>query len=68
MALLLRHDPAGIELDVSFAWTTFEHDAIEASTDASYGNVVAPMARADDLVVFKQMAVAGLDRRVPDSC
>ena len=39
----------------------FEHDAIEASTDAAYGNVVAPMARAEDLVVFKAMAARPVD-------
>jgi hypothetical protein len=61
MVLLLRHDPTGVEFDVSFAWTAFEHDAIEASTDASYGNVVAPMARAEDLVVFKAMAARPVD-------
>jgi hypothetical protein len=61
MVLLLRHDPTGVEFDVSFAWTAFEHDAIEASTDATYGNVVAPMARAEDLVVFKAMAARPVD-------
>jgi hypothetical protein len=61
MVLLLRHDPTGVELDVSFAWTVFEHDAIEASTDATYGNVVAPMARAEDLVVLKAMAARPVD-------
>ena len=61
MVLLLRHDPTGVELDVSFAWTAFEHDAIEASTDATYGSVVAPMARAEDLVVFKAMAARPVD-------
>lgn len=61
MVLLLRHDPTGVEFDVSFAWTAFEHDAIEASTDATYGSVVAPMARAEDLVVFKAMAARPVD-------
>jgi len=61
MVLLLRHDPTGVEFDVSFAWTAFEHDAIEAATDATYGDVVAPMARAEDLVVFKAMAARPVD-------
>jgi hypothetical protein len=61
MVLLLRHDPTGVEFDISFAWTAFEHDAIEASTDATYGSVVAPMARAEDLVVFKAMAARPVD-------
>jgi hypothetical protein len=54
--LLLRHDPTDVQFDVSFAWTAFEHEAIAARTDTKYGSVVAPMACAEDLVVFKAMA------------
>jgi hypothetical protein len=61
MILLLRHDPTGVQFDVSFAWTAFEHEAIAACTDTKYGSVVAPMARAEDLVVFKAMAARPID-------
>jgi hypothetical protein len=61
LILLLRHDPTGVQFDVSFAWTAFEHDAIAACTDTKYGSVVAPMARAEDLVVFKAMAARPVD-------
>jgi hypothetical protein len=61
LVLLLRHAPSGVELDVSLAWTAFEHDAIEVCTDAKYGTVTVPMARAEDLVVFKAMAARPKD-------
>jgi len=30
LVLLLRHEPTGVELDVSMGWTAFEHEAIAA--------------------------------------
>lgn len=62
LVLLLRHEPSGVELDVSFAWTQFEHDAIAGATVASFGKVKAPMARPEDLVVFKAIAGRGKDK------
>ncbi len=59
--LLLRHEPTGVEFDVSLAWTAFEHEALEARTDAKYGSVMAPMARAEDLVLYKAFAARPRD-------
>lgn len=61
LVLLLRHEPTGVDLDLSFGWTTFEHEALAARSDATYGSVVAPMARAEDLVIFKAMAARPKD-------
>lgn len=61
LVLLLRHEPTGVDLDLSFGWTTFEHEALEACSDATYGSVGAPMARAEDLVIFKAMAARPKD-------
>lgn len=61
LVLLLRHAPTEVELDVSLGWTAFEHAAIDARSDAKYGSVVAPMARAEDLVVFKTLAARPKD-------
>jgi hypothetical protein len=61
LVLLLRHEPTGVDLDLSFGWTTFEHEALAARSHATYGSVVAPMARAEDLVIFKAMAARPKD-------
>lgn len=61
LVLLLRHKPTGVDLDLSFGWTTFEHEALEARSDAAYGSVVVPMARAEDLVIFQAMAARPTD-------
>jgi hypothetical protein len=56
LVLLLRHQSSGVDLDLSFAWTSFEHEAIATASPVSYGSVVAPMATAQSLVVFKLIA------------
>lgn len=61
LVLLLRHVPTGVDLDVSLGWTDFEREAIESSTPASYGHASYPMARAEDLVVFKALAARPKD-------
>jgi hypothetical protein len=61
LVLLLRHVPSGVDFDVSFAWTEFEHEAIAAATVATFGTVEAPMARPEDLVIFKSIAGRGKD-------
>lgn len=61
LVLLLKHAPSNVELDVSLAWTAFEHEAIEAAETVSFGVARAPMARAEDLIVFKAIAGRGKD-------
>ncbi len=61
MVLLLRHELSGVDFDVSFAWTSFEHEAIAAATLTAFGAVQAPMARPEDLIVFKAIAGRGRD-------
>lgn len=61
LVLLLRHEPTGVDFDVSFAWTSFEHEAIAASSVAAFGTVNAPMAQPEDLIVFKSIAGRGRD-------
>jgi hypothetical protein len=61
LVLLLRHTSSGVDLDLSLGWTAFEHDAIAASTKTTFGTAAFPMARAEDLVVFKAMAARPKD-------
>jgi hypothetical protein len=61
LVLLLRHQPTGVDFDVSFAWTSFEHEAIAAASVTAFGTVKAPMARPEDLIVFKSIAGRGRD-------
>lgn len=65
LVLLARHRPTEVDLDLSFGWTEFEHDAIAARAATRYGRVVAPMARVVDLLVFK--AIAGRSRDIDDA-
>ncbi|MBN2494892.1 MAG: hypothetical protein JXR96_09910 [Deltaproteobacteria bacterium] len=59
---LLRHRRSGTPLELSLAWLPFEREALEHATDVPIGDVVAPVARAEDLVVFKAVAWRDRDR------
>jgi hypothetical protein len=54
--LLLRHAPSGVDVDVSLAWLPFELEAIDASDDLLVGEVRVPVARPEDLVIYKAIA------------
>jgi hypothetical protein len=62
LVLLLRHVPTGVDIDVSFAWSTFEHEALEASTPTRFGTVEARMCAPESLIVFKAVAGRPKDR------
>jgi Nucleotidyl transferase of unknown function (DUF2204) len=61
LVLLVRHRPTEVDLDLSFGWTVFEHEALVACERTRYGSVVAPMARVEELLVFKAMAARPRD-------
>lgn len=63
LVLLLRHEPTGVDLDVSLAWLAFEHEALDARTLESLGGVTVPVARAEDLVIYKVFAARPEDVR-----
>jgi hypothetical protein len=54
--LLLRHEASGVDVDVSIAWLPFELDAIRASDSLELAGVDVPVARAEDLVIYKSVA------------
>lgn len=61
LVLLLRHRPTGVDLDVSLAWTSFEHEALASATLVCFGTVRVPMATPEALVVFKSLAARPQD-------
>jgi hypothetical protein len=61
MVLLLRHTPTGVDLDVSFAWSEFEYEALSHCSMARFGKVSVPTALAEDLVIYKQIAARPKD-------
>jgi hypothetical protein len=54
--LLLEHGATGIELDLSLAWLSFEHEALGAAVPIDFGGVRAPAARPEDLIIYKLFA------------
>jgi hypothetical protein len=61
LVLLLCHAETGVDLDVSFAWSAFEHEALADRTFADFGSVRVPMCTAADLVIFKVIASRPVD-------
>ena len=54
--LLLRHEPSGVDLDVSLAWLPFEIEALRRSEVRDFGGVTIRIPRPDDLVIYKLVA------------
>lgn len=61
LVLLTRHSASGVDLDISLAWTRFELEALEGSSNVRFGRVSAPMASAEDLITFKAIAARPKD-------
>jgi hypothetical protein len=54
--LLMRHKTTAIELDLSLAWLSFELEAIAAAENLLLAGARLPVARAEDLVIYKALA------------
>jgi hypothetical protein len=61
--LLLRHAPSGVEVDLSIAWLPFEIDALAAAERLEIAGVPVPVARAEDLIVYKAVAFRPQDQQ-----
>lgn len=61
--LLYRHEETGIDLDVSFAWLPFEEEAIAAAQIVDIEGLTLPVARVEDLLIYKAVAWRERDRR-----
>jgi predicted nucleotidyltransferase len=60
--LLLRHEPSGVTIEVSFAWLPFEEEALERAYEIDFQGVRLRVARAEDLIVYKAAAWRDRDR------
>jgi predicted nucleotidyltransferase len=60
--LLLRHAPSGIDIDLTFGWLPFEREALEGAELLDLGGVRVPVARAEDLIIYKAVAWRDRDR------
>lgn len=54
--LLLRHEPSGIDIDVSVALLPFEHELIARARRRRVGGIAVPIPTPEDLVVMKAIA------------
>lgn len=60
--LLLRHEPTGTPMEVSLAWLPFEREALRRAEVIEVAGMGIPVARAQDLVVYKAIAWRDRDR------
>ena len=65
--LLLVHSPSGVDLDVSLAWLSFEHEALAARVTVDFAGVRAPAARPEDLLIYKLFAARPQDLKDAES-
>jgi predicted nucleotidyltransferase len=61
--LLLRHEPSGVDVDVSIAWLPFELEALAAAEMLDVAGVHVSVARAEDLIVYKAVAFRPQDQQ-----
>lgn len=54
--LLLRHEPSGIDLDISVGMLPFEHEVVARARRRRVAGVTVPLATAEDLIVMKAIA------------
>lgn len=60
--LLLRHEPAGVTIEVSFAWLPFEEEALSRAVRIDLSGVSLRVATPEDLIVYKAAAWRDRDR------
>lgn len=68
--LLLRHQPSGLDIDISLAATPFEWELIERTRKTSLGEFDIQLPTPEDIIVMKAIAAREIDyqdiRRILD--
>jgi hypothetical protein len=60
--LLLRHEPSGVTMEISFAWLPFEEEALSRAVLTDFSGVSLRVAIPEDLIVYKAAAWRDRDR------
>jgi predicted nucleotidyltransferase len=60
--LLLRHGQSETPLDISLGWLPFERAALNRADTLDLAGIRVPVARAEDLIVYKAVAWRARDR------
>jgi hypothetical protein len=60
--LLLRHKPSSTDMELSLAWLPFEEEALRAANRLELAGADVPVARAEDLIIYKAVAWRDRDR------
>jgi predicted nucleotidyltransferase len=60
--LLLVHEKTQVTLEISFAFTSFEQDALERAVVVDFAGLRIPVAVPEDLVIYKALAWRDRDR------
>ena len=61
--VLLRHEPSGVDVDLSVAWLPFELEALAAAERLTIAGTPVAVARAEDLIVYKAVAFRPQDQQ-----
>lgn len=59
---LLRHEPSGTPVDVSFAWLPFELESLGRASPVTFLGIDVPTAMPEDLIVSKAVAWRARDK------
>jgi predicted nucleotidyltransferase len=59
--LLLRHEPSGVEIDVSLGALPFEHDLVAGRMRITIEGVELALARPEDVIIMKSLAMRPRD-------
>lgn len=60
--LLLVHEKTKVTLEISFAFTSFEQEALAHAVEVRFGGVKISVASPEDLVIYKVLAWRDRDR------
>lgn len=62
--LLLRHEPTGIDVDLSLARLPFEDEALDRADSLAIGRHRVRVATPEDLIIYKTIAARQRDRDI----